>query len=276
MRGLFHVEQRRMDYHVHTAHSYDGEQTIGEMCERMISLGVQEICLTEHYEPGHPDPECCVQPIWDVWLDEIRQMRQRFPQLTIRTGVEIGDNPACREEAMRMVDGLAVDYRLLSLHLVNGVDCYERDIYYAGKTRAMAYREYAEAKAESILAWHNFDSVAHIGYVSRYSPWTGAEKPLQYEDAPDAFDAIFKHIISLDKCLEINTSSFALLGGTMPSESIIRRYIELGGEVFTFGSDAHRTSEDYRDIERAKELVRSLGGKYQASFANRRRTCWKI
>lgn len=270
------MEQRRMDYHLHSLHSFDGEQTLDELCARMVSLGVQEICLTEHYEPGHPDPECDIPPIWDVWQEELRQMRARYPQLTIRSGVEIGDNPACREEAMRVVDGLTVDYRLLSLHLVNGVDCYERENYYTGKTRAQAYREYAEAKAESVCAWTDFDSVAHIGYVSRYAPWDGEARPLKYEDAPDAFDALLKHIINLDKCLEVNSSSFELLNGPMPSASIIRRYIELGGKVFTFGSDAHCTDQDYRDIERAKDLVRSLGGKYQASFENRRRTCYLI
>lgn len=270
------MEHRRMDYHLHTLHSFDGEQSIDELCCRMIELGVDEICLTEHYEPGHPSPECDVPPIWDVWMEEIRQMRARYPQLTIRSGVEIGDNPLCRAETMRMMDGLPVDFRLLSLHLVNQVDCYDRNLYYAGKSRAQAYREYAEAKAESVCAWTDFDSVAHIGYVSRYSPWDGPDRPLQYADAPDAFDALLKHIITLDKALEINSSSFALLGGPMPSVSIIRRYIELGGEVFTFGSDAHTTARDYADIERARELVRSLGGKYQASFEQRKRTCYRL
>lgn len=270
------MEQRRMDYHLHTLHSFDGEQTMEELCQRMTELGVQEICLTEHYEPGHPDPACDVPPIWDVWLDEVRQMRARFPQLIIRTGVEIGDNPAYRNEAMRVVDELPVDFRLLSLHLVNNVDCYDRERYYAGKTRAQAYREYAEAKAESICAWTDFDSAAHIGYVSRYSPWDGRMRPLQYEDAPDAFDRILKHLITLDKCLEINSSSFELLGGPMPSVSIIKRFIELGGEVFTFGSDGHKTSRDFADVMHARELVRSLGGKYVAAFEQRKRTCYPL
>lgn len=263
-----------MDYHLHSSHSFDGIQSITELCQQMTALHVDEICLTEHIEPGHPDISVDIPPIWDVWLDEIRQMRAMFPSLTIRAGVEIGDNPACRMETMRLLATLPLDYRLLSLHLVNGIDCYEAERYYSGKTRAQAYREYAEAKAESILSWEDFDCVAHIGYVSRYSPYE-EDRPLQYKDAPDAFDAIFRHIIRLDKCLEINTSSMAKVG-TLPSESIIRRYIELGGEVFTFGSDAHSVEQDYRDIERGKELVRSLGGKYQASFDARKRTCYRI
>lgn len=270
------MEQRRMDYHLHSTHSFDGDQSLDELCRQMVTLGVDEICLTEHMEPGHPDPECDVPPIWDVWLDELRQMRARYPKLMIRAGVEIGDNPACQAEIIRLLDSLPLDYRLLSLHLVNGVDCYDREKYYTGKTRAQAYREYVEAKAASVCAWTDFDAVSHIGYVSRYSPWDGAARPLQYEDAPDAFDEMLRHIIRLDKCLEINTSSFELLGGAMPSASIIRRYIELGGEAFTFGSDAHRIAQDYANIEEGKALVRSLGGKYQAAFEGRKRTLYRL
>ena len=29
-KGVFHVEQRRMDYHLHTLHSFDGRQSLDE------------------------------------------------------------------------------------------------------------------------------------------------------------------------------------------------------------------------------------------------------
>ena len=38
------MEQRRMDYHLHTVHSFDGEQSMDELCADMVSKGVQEIC----------------------------------------------------------------------------------------------------------------------------------------------------------------------------------------------------------------------------------------
>lgn len=270
------MEQRRMDYHLHTLHSMDGMQTVDELCQSMLEKGVEEICLTEHIEPGHPDPAMDIPPIWDVYLAEIAQARKKYPQLTIRSGVEIGDNPLLRDRIKAELDAIPLDFRLLSLHLVNGVDCYDTEDYFGGKTRAQAYREYAEAKAESILAWTDFDSVAHIGYAAKFSAYTGKERALVYADAPDVFDAILKHIISLDKCLEVNTSGYRTTEDTFAHSSIIRRYIELGGECFTFGSDSHGTDRNYADIERAKEMVRSLGGKYQASFEQRRMKRWRI
>jgi len=268
------MNQRRMDYHLHTLHSFDGNQSVDELCRTMVRLGVEEICLTEHIEPGHPDPECDVPPIWDLYLNDIAYARRAFPTLTIRAGVEIGDNAPYREQIRKDLAALDLDYHLLSLHLVNGIDPYDAAHYFAGKTREQAYREYAEAKAESILAWDDFDSVAHIGYASRYGDYEN--KALLYEDAPDAFDAIFRHIIDLGKCLEVNTNGRKETGFDLPHPSLIKRYIELGGEDFTFGSDAHKTERCYDMIEDAKELVRSLGGKYQCSFDRREKKRWAL
>ena len=266
---------RKMDYHLHTLHSMDGKQSMDELCSTMVSLGVDEICLTEHIEPGHPEPGADIPPIWDLWLNDIREARIKYPMLTIRAGVEIGDNPGYEQQIENMLQPLNLDFRLLSLHLVNGRDCWFPG-YYDGRTRDECYREYAEAKAESVMRWKDFDSVSHIGYVAKFAPNQGPERPLRYEDAPDAFDTMFRYIIENDKCIEINTSGYNTTGDTLPHSTLIKRYIELGGTTFTFGSDSHATDRDYADIERAKEAVRAMGGKYQASFCRREKTLWKL
>lgn len=270
------MKQRRMDYHLHTFHSMDGRQSVEDLCRTMVERGVEEICLTEHIEPGHPEEGMDLPPNWPVYMEEIHHMREKYPQLTIRAGVEIGDNPLLRDQIKSDLDKLPLDFRLLSLHLVNGIDPYDKKKYFAGKNRNQAYREYAEAKAESILAWTDFDSIAHIGYAAKFSAFTGPEQALVYGDAPDVFDTILRHVIDLGKCLEVNTSGFASTGDTFAHSSIIRRYIELGGENFTFGSDSHDVNRNYEGIERAKDMVRSLGGKYQASFDQRKMILWRI
>ena len=83
-------------------------------------------------------------------------------------------------------------------------------------------------------------------------------------------------MIAHDKCIEVNTSGYASTEDTLPHSTILQRYIELGGENFTFGSDSHDTSRDYDGIERAKDMVRAMGGKYQASFDKRKRTLYRI
>ena len=104
---MFHVEHRRMDYHLHTNHSMDGRQTMPELCETMLARGVQEIALTEHIEPGHPEEEMDVPPVWADWFAEIARCRAAYPALVIRSGIEIGDNPLCRAETKALLDAAA-------------------------------------------------------------------------------------------------------------------------------------------------------------------------
>lgn len=264
-----------MDYHLHTFHSADGRQGLEELCEAMERQGVAEICLTEHLDLGHPDPSQDIPPIWDVWLQEIRQARQSHPNLLIRAGVEIGDHPNRRKEICDILDPLPLDFRLLSLHVVGDHDCWE-PIYYEGKTRDQAYEAYVRGLLDMLVAWDDFDSVAHIGYVAKFAPYSGSERPLVYADAPDMFDQILRLIIKKEKCLEVNTSGYGATGDVFPHSSILRRYMELGGECFTFGSDSHDTARDYADIERAKDAVRALGGKYQVSFHQRKKIFYRI
>ena len=54
MKEMFHVKQRRMDYHLHTLHSMDGRQTVDELCRSMAERGVEEICLTEAFPVRYP------------------------------------------------------------------------------------------------------------------------------------------------------------------------------------------------------------------------------
>ena len=263
---------RKMDYHVHSLHSYDGIQSIEEMCKTMISLGVQEVCLTEHFDLDHPDDDCQGIPDWETWSREIQYVNQKYPNLMIKRGIEVGDNPKCRDQIKSYVSSLSFDFVLLSLHLVDNQDPYHKEVFFKNKTREECYVRYLESVMDEVLHYDDYDSLAHLGYIGRYAPWN--EKAVQHEDAPEIVDCILKHLIEHDKCLEINTKGID--HHFIPVESIIRRYIELGGNQFTFGSDAHIQEHDYRCVDEAKDFVKRLGGKYQAGFTNRNKELYLL
>ena len=73
------MKQRRMDYHLHTFHSMDGRQTVDDLCRTMAAQGVEEICLTEHIEPGHPDRSLDIPPVWPVYMEEILWICKMMP-----------------------------------------------------------------------------------------------------------------------------------------------------------------------------------------------------
>ena len=91
---------------------------------------------------------------------------------------------------------------------------------------------------------------------------------MRHSENPDLLDAIFKKIIYDGKGIELNTSSFSVLGEFVPANCILSRYLELGGEIITLGSDSHYPSRVGEKIHDAKELLRSLGFKYVCTFSD--------
>ena len=269
------TQTRKMDYHLHSYHSMDGRQTIEEICKQAIKIGLSEICLTDHIEPHHPTPGVDKPPIYKDWLREIGDMQAKYPELTLLKGIEIGDNAPFRKEIMETLDALPLDFRLLSLHLVDNVDPYSPE-YFEGKTQEEAYRRYVECRVESVLHFPSYDSLAHLGYVCKFAPYPPETRPLRYHHAPDALDVLLKHLAQEGKALEINASGLRATDSPLPGADLISRFLELGGEFFTFGSDAHEVDHIYQYVERAKEIARSCGAKWQASFADRKMIVWAI
>ena len=266
---------RKMDYHLHSNHSMDGRQTLEEICRQSIILGLEEICVTDHIEPHHPDFGVDKPPVFKDWLMELESVQNQYPGLIIRQGIEIGDNAPYRDEIAATLDALPLDFRLLSLHLVDNVDPYHPE-YFQGKTQEQAYRRYVEGRVESILHFPDYDAIAHLGYVGKFAPYPPENRPLRYRHAPDAIDALLKYLAGNGKALEINASGLRETDSPIPGADIIHRFLELGGEFFTFGSDAHKTEHIYLHVERAKEIARACGARWQLSFKRRKGRAWPI
>lgn len=258
------------DYHLHSTHSMDGGQTMPELCAAAVRAGLSEICLTEHLELGHPSPGADVPPVMPAFFAELETLRAQYPTLAIRAGIEIGDNPACRDRIRAWLGALPLDFRLLSLHLIDGMDPYDRVFYKTGDQSTL-YRRYAEAKLASALAWgfDAYDAFAHIGYCGRYAPYAAAERPLRYAHAPDAFDALLKHLANGGKAVEVNASGYGETGEMLPHASILRRFAELGGTFVTLGSDAHEPAQVGAYMREAAAYAQSCGIRYALTFEKR-------
>ena len=69
----------------------------------------------------------------------------------------------------------------------------------------------------------------------------------------------------------MNTSGFRYgLGHTHPTEEIIKRYRELGGEIITIGSDGHAPEQIAYNFEKVPEILKEAGFKYFTVFRERR------
>ncbi len=257
----------RTDYHLHTRHSMDCDMPVDVLCKAAVAAGLDEICITDHTEMGHPDSASDRPPDPGAFFADIEAARRAYPRLTIRTGIEIGDNPLCRDRIIAWHAALPLDFRLLSLHLIDNDDPYFPDVFERYQQDAF-YRLYVESKLESVRAWPDdqYHAMAHLGYCAKFAPYPLKKRPLRYRHAPDAFDALFTHLAEHGKALEINTSGRRKLGEYIPDRDLVTRFVQCGGEFVTFGSDAHRPEHVGNWIDEAMELARACGVRYGATF----------
>ncbi len=261
----------RFDYHLHTLHSPDGEMTMDQLAEAAIAAGLDEICVTDHTDIGHPDVD--IDRPLDIaqYFADIEAAREKFPQLAIRAGLEVGDNPARRDEIRAWHDALQLDFRLLSLHLIDGQDPYFQKFYETG-TQEEQYRRYLEMRLESLLYWPPewYDSIAHLGYVAKFAPYPIEVRPLRLHHGADLLDAILRRLADSGKALELNTSGYRKVDDCMPGREILTRFRELGGEFVTIGSDAHKACFVGNWVDDARALALSCGIRYALTFEKRK------
>ena len=76
-----------------------------------------------------------------------------------------------------------------------------------------------------------------------------------------------KTIIDNGKGIEINTGSlYRGMDYAHPHPEILKLYKELGGEILTFGSDAHDNIHAGYEFKKARDLALALGFKYRTEF----------
>lgn len=253
------------DYHIHSRVSFDGHDTGLALAEAARDAGLKEICFTDHMDyvstPGEPDL------IFDVGDYAREYDNLELPGIQIRRGVEYGlytDN----QETMRRDLGLRhYDYVLGSIHFVDDLDVYFLP-YWEGKTVFEAQRRFLEQTLACVQAHDQFDVLAHLTFLhkSRICP---VKAPLPYTDHAELIDEILRTLAAKGKGLEMNTSGVDRCGGFLPTEDYFRRFKELGGQIVTIGSDAHRTNRVGQYTWEACAALKDIFG-YVCTFEDRK------
>ena len=105
---------------------------------------------------------------------------------------------------------------------------------------------------------------------------TGAAENFSYEKYGDIIDEILNTLIHTGRGIECNTSKFAAKNMINPNLQIIKRYAELGGEIITFGSDAHVSSRLGEGFAEVGEMVKACGLNYYTVFYQHRPKFYKL
>lgn len=260
------------DTHMHTRFSTDGSAEPAAMAEKALALGLDGICFTDHLDYDYPLVKPGGKPEFLLDIDEYcpsvsTVKKQYFGKLPILTGIELGLQPHLAARHYELLKDSSFDFVIGSSHVVHGQDPYYAS-YYEGRREEDAYLEYFVSILENIEAFDGFDVYGHIDYVVRYGPNKNLD--YSYEKYAEPIDEILKLLIAKGKGIELNTAGFKYgLGHPHPTEDILKRYRELGGEIITLGSDAHAPEQIAYDFAKVPAILKEAGFQYYTVFRQR-------
>ncbi len=263
------------DYHVHSDFSSDSQTPMEQMIEKAVELGLKRLCFTDHMDFDYPavgDYNFEFDP--DEYVNKLMKLKKQYEtQLLLLTGIELGLQPHLAGRLNRLTSSYPFDFIIGSSHVVDRVDPYYPE-YWDNKSKDQGIQRYFETIIENCKVFQGFHVYGHIDYIIRYVPdrlndnyKLGKKADYSYQDYTDLLDEVLKTMIASGKGIEINTAGLKYrLGFPHPKKEIIMRYKELGGELITIGSDAHRPEHLCYDFQLLPELLKHMGFQYYAVF----------
>lgn len=262
------------DYHVHSAFSDDSVYPIEDVIKDAISLGVDELCFSEHVDYGikvdhgeipivKREGSTMLNVDYDAYIKTLDILKDRYKdQITLKKGLEFGVQSHTVDRYDELLKSLPLDFVLLSIHQVNDIECHT-DGFKEGKDQLSYNMTYFMEMYKVVKMYKGYSVLAHMDLIRRFDK--GHE--LAFEKVEDIVADILKVVIEDGKGIELNTSWHRYgLDGPTPSLGILKLYRDLGGRIITLGSDSHRPSQLTKGIKEDMELLKSLGYKEFCTF----------
>ena len=236
------------DYHmhpqVHRLQPYT-EALLQPWADHARKIGLRDIALTDHdrYHAG-------------VDFNEIEKLRAANPDLKIRAGIELDNDPVHSAAGRDWVEKNweRLDFVLGSVHFLRGDWAFD----HAGEEAEFARRDINEVYVdyyERIRAMATsglVDCMSHLDLVKIFG-----FRPTN--DFHDVLDAVLSEIRAADLALELSTAGWRKpVGELYPSDEIIRRAMEKG-IPFTTASDAHSHVQQGENFERLAAKMSEMG-----------------
>ncbi|MEG1584219.1 MAG: histidinol-phosphatase HisJ family protein [Anaerovorax sp.] len=255
------------DYHNHSNFSDDGNVPMEEMVQAAYEKGLDEIAITDHYDPNYPDPAFPFALDFENYHKTLEKTKAQFQgKIKVIKGIEIGIQHG---DTLTLCSQAATDYPydfiIGSFHCAQGCELYGNG-YFAERSVEDAYVIFYEYMHHCLKNYHHYDVLGHFNIIDRYT--TRIPDGKQYMDV---VEDILKLIIDQGKGLEINTSSFryGMKHRTTPTLEMLQLYKDLGGEIITTGSDAHQPIHIMEKLDYAQSMIKSVGLNYVTTFEQR-------
>jgi histidinol-phosphatase (PHP family) len=257
-----------MDNHVHTQWSWDAppEASMMRSCEQALAAGVPAVAFTDHLDftvwaDGDLIAEEHVNPrpyahmhLLDVpgYLASVQECRERFPDLRILTGAEIGEAHMWAASARAVVARAGFDRILGSLHAIPFEGrLTAADTLFRRMPADDVMRLYFAELLRLVEGSDIFEVLAHLDFPRRMWPRT-AEAYDERTFEPE-IRAVLSALAASGRILEVNTKS------PLASAELLGWWRESGGTTVSFGSDAHQPWRVGDRFKLAVDLAEAAG-----------------
>jgi histidinol-phosphatase (PHP family) len=254
------------DYHLHTPLCHHATGWPLEFAQRAVELGLEEIGFADH------NPMASAFDDWRMaleelprYLDSVAEARARFPQLTIRLGLECDFLTGCEPWIEKLATLADWDFLIGSVHyLPNGWEVDHPKFIGRHTENSLEIWTSYWAQYERCIRSGLFDFVAHPDLPKKFGFRPEGDLRRFYEPAIAA-------LAETGLAFEINTAGLRKeCREIYPS----REFLELAhsaGIPLLINSDAHAVNELAADFDLAVGLASEVGFTQTVRFNRRQR-----
>ncbi|MEG2000230.1 MAG: histidinol-phosphatase HisJ family protein [Evtepia sp.] len=258
------------DYHTHSNCSPDGTVPMIEMAKAARTMGLSELCLTDHCDLLSLDGKKRTTEFdWQPILSQRKDMLQAFGrEIQLPMGLEFGMSFLDSVAAEKILKEPGLDFVIGAVHnhseKAGGSDFYFADY----ETEDDCYRA-LDDYFDSVLALSKtdyYDVLGHISYPLRYMRGD-YKQPISLYRYTDHIRLMLTRAADKGRGMEVNTWKGQTLSEWIP---ILKLFKECHGEIITVGSDAHATAPLGGGIKEAYTMLGDFGFRYVAVYRERK------
>lgn len=247
------------DYHTHSHFSRDAKGSPRAMCESAIDKGLTELAITDHAEwarnqRGHWKPA--------EYSAAMAECKERFAgQLTIHTGVELGNPHWFREQTATLLEEYDMAIKVCSVHWIESGNIHDSNVF-KGRSMTDVLSDYFGEMRRMVQTFDG-DIVAHFDRIF-WRPSLARFKGFDAMKVADAAEPIIRlalrAIAESNYALELNTKELHQRHNWKEAtQMMLGWYRDEGGLRLVVNSDAHRARDVHANADVALEMIKAAG-----------------
>lgn len=263
----------RADVHIHSEYSHDSVCPVYQIYQTALEKRMDLVCITDHCDL-YADSDS--RELVKLRRQIVRDIAKSIPadrDVEVLIGVELGGGFIQPEVAQMLVDSIPFDMVIGSVH----------GIMFRGERKSTSGFDFGSVDEATVLEYldgymdaavyiaekMDVDVLAHLTYVLRYINGK-YKRNVDWRIQAKKIHRVFRAMIARNIALEINTSCLgSFYDEWLPTKEIVDLYIEMGGTLFTLGSDAHKSEKIGTGFEEVKDYLRRKGIRHLVYYKNR-------